>query len=132
MRNAYLSTLACLFAVAVLTVAVRANSPIFVHTLPDGGQRGSTLELTLNGQRLTGLEEVVFYEPGITVTKLEPVNDNQYKATFQIAPDCRLGEHPLRLRTKQGWTTMHTFYVGPYPNVEEAEPNSDFTAPQKI
>ena len=115
-----------------LAGTARANSPVFVHTTPDGGQRGTEVAVTINGQRLGGLEEVIFYRAGITVSKLEPVSDTQARAVFQIAPDCALGEHPLRLRTKLGWTTLHTFWVGPYREIAEVEPNSDFSAPQKI
>ena len=116
----------------MVAASASANSPVFQHTLPDGGQVGTEVPVVLHGQRLTGTEDVIFYEPGITVANLEPVDDNQMKAVFKIAPDCRLGEHKLRLRTKAGWTTLHTFYVGPYPTVDEVEPNSDFTTPQKV
>jgi hypothetical protein len=77
-------------------------------------------------------QEVVFYSPGLTVTKLEVVNAGQVKATVKIAPDARLGEHALRVRTATGVTELRTLWVGALPVVDEKEPNNDFAAPQKI
>jgi hypothetical protein len=85
-----------------------------------------------NGARLTDAQEILFYSPGFSVSKLEVVNDNQVKATVQIAPDCRLGEHAIRVRTATGISELRTLYVGALPSVEEKEPNSEFTAPQRI
>src|SRR5205085_3552941 len=54
------------------------------------------------------------------------------KVQVKIAPDARLGEHGLRVRTATGITDLRTFWVGALPVVDEKEPNSEFTAPQKI
>ncbi len=116
----------------LITSTAHANSPLFGGPFPDGGTRGTELVVGLYGQRLTGIEQVVFYEPGLAVTKLELVNDNLVNATIQIAPDCRMGEHIMRLRTKHGWTGMESFHVGSLPVVGEVEPNSEFEAPQAV
>ncbi|QNN24733.1 peptidase [Planctomycetales bacterium ZRK34] len=99
---------------------------------PCGVQRGTITELTFRGGNLDGPLEVVLYDPGVTVTKLEGVDGKHVKATIQVAPDCKLGEQRLRLRTKTGLSFLHTFFVGPYPTVEEKEPNSSFDEPQKV
>ena len=52
------------------------------------------------------------------------IYQNQVQVTLRIAPDCRLGEYPMRLRTATGISEMHTFYVGALPNISEKEPNS--------
>jgi hypothetical protein len=82
--------------------------------------------------RLTDAQEILFYTPGFSVTKFQVVNDNQVKATIKIAPDCRLGEHAMRIRSATGISELSTFWVGALPTIDEKEPNSDFTAPQKI
>lgn len=97
-----------------------------------GGQRGTEITVTLRGERLHTPAELVWYEPGITVTKFEKADDRAVKATLKIAPDCAIGEHRLRLRTSDGWTEVRTFYVGSTPVIEEKEPNSDFANPQKV
>ena len=47
-------------------------------------------------------------------------------------PDCRLGEHAVRVRTATGISELRTFWVGALPVVDEKEPNSEFATPQKI
>lgn len=112
--------------------AAQAASPSFAYVYPFGGQRGTELDVTLNGARLEDAKEVLFHRPGISVEKLEVVNGGQVKARFKIAADAPPGEYPLRLRCASGVTELHSFYVGPYPAVAEAEPNSEFVKPQKI
>jgi hypothetical protein len=109
-----------------------ASSPSLGGVSPRGGQRGTELAVFFNGGRLTDAQEILFYSPGFNVSKLEVVNDGQVKATVQIAPDCRLGEHAVRVRTASGISELRTFYVGALPAVDEKEPNSEFTSPQKI
>jgi hypothetical protein len=112
----------CLFAAA----------PTLSNVQPRGGQRGTDVEVTFNGNRLGDTQEVLYYSPGFSTVKLEPAKDNQVKATIKLAPDCRLGEHAVRLRTATGLSEMRTFWVGALPTVEEKEPNSDFASPQPI
>jgi hypothetical protein len=107
-------------------------SPVLSAVSPRGAQRGKDVVLTFSGARLADAKEVLFYTPGFSVAKLEVVNPNVVKATINIAPDCRLGEHSVRVRTASGISEMRTFWVGALPVVAEKEPNSDFAAPQKI
>lgn len=107
-------------------------SPSLGSVTPRGVQRGTDAVLFFNGGRLSDAKEILFYSPGLTVTKLDVVNDGQVKAVVKIAPDCRLGEHIVRLRSATGVSEMRTFWVGPFPVVDEKEPNSDFDKPQKI
>jgi len=115
-----------------MVTAAQAASPNLAGITPRGGQRGTDMVLSFNGARLSDAKEILFYYPGITVTKLEVVNDTQVKATVKIASDCRLGEHAMRLRTATGTSKLRTFYVGALPNIDEKEPNNDFAHPQKI
>jgi hypothetical protein len=129
--------------IAILAAALTAGQasavePVLNQTVPLGGQRGKEVEVRLQGARLDDAKEVLFYGPGISVVKLEPVmdkdkvRDNEVRATFKIAPDCRLGEHALRVRTATGLTGVQTFRVGPFAGVEEKEPNNEFARAQKI
>jgi hypothetical protein len=107
-------------------------SPVVGAIQPRGAQRGTEAVLTLTGARLTDAQEVLAYYPGITVKKLEVVNDATLKVSVAIAPDCRLGEHAFRVRTATGVSEVRTFWVGALPVVEEVEPNSEFDKPQPI
>ena len=115
-----------------MAAAAQAASPSLGGITPRGGQRGTDLALLFNGARLSDAKEILFYYPGISVTKLEVVNDSQVKATVKIAADCRLGEHAFRIRTATGLSEVRTFLVGALPVVEEKEPNSEFDKPQPI
>ena len=109
-----------------------ASSPSLGGIMPRGGQRGTQAVFLFNGGRLSDAKEILFYSPGVTVTKLEVVNDAQVKATVQISPDCRLGEHAARVRTATGISELRTLYVGALPQIDEKEPNNEFANPQKI
>lgn len=112
--------------------AARGASPTLGAISPRGAQRGTEAELTFSGDRLSDAQELLLYSPGVTVSKLEVVNNNTVKAKLTLAPDCRLGEHHARLRTLTGVSELRTFYVGALPTLAEAEPNSEFDKPQKI
>jgi Bacterial pre-peptidase C-terminal domain len=122
----------CLLPSAFCLLEASAASPSLGGITPRGAQRGTDAVVFFNGARLADVQEILYFTPGFSTVKLEPVNDNQIKATVKIAPDCRLGEHAMRLRTKTGVSELRTFWVGALPVVEEKEPNSDFAAPQKI
>ena len=118
--------------IVLAPAAARAASPAVGGVSPRGAQRGTEVELTFSGDRLSDAQEVLLYAPGLTVSKLEVVNDKAVKAKVAVAPTARLGEHCLRLRTLTGVSELRTFYVGALPLLPEAEPNTDFAKPQKI
>lgn len=121
-----------LAAFAMSGSLLQAATPDFQTTLPRGAQRGAETKVTFTGSRLTGIERVIFHEEGITFKDLTVVDDKKVEATLVIAPDCRLGEHHLRLQGVGGTTYARTFWVSQFPNVAEVEPNNDFDAPQVI
>jgi hypothetical protein len=127
--------LAFLAGTLLPTLAAQA-APGFSNLLPHGGQRGTEVDVVLYGSGFEDAEEILFYDTGIEVVSLaQPEGDGkgtQLKVRFKIAPDCRLGSQRMRLRSRTGISDLFTFYVGPMPVVEEAEPNTDFTAPQTI
>ncbi|MDP4638585.1 MAG: PPC domain-containing protein [Verrucomicrobiales bacterium] len=123
------------FGLAALALSgsfVEAASPDFSTSIPRGGQAGSEVKISIIGARLSDAEEVVFHYPGITAKDLKVVDDKKVDVTLVIAPDCRLGEHHLRLRCRSGISYARNFWVSQFPNVDEVEPNDDFAAPQKI
>jgi hypothetical protein len=99
-------------------------APTFTAIAPAGGQRGTDVEVTLRGDRLADAQDIFFYTPGITLEKIVEATDRQVKVLLKIAPDCRVGEHALRIRTASGVSALRVFFVGPFPSVEEKEPNN--------
>lgn len=122
--------IACMLV--LLSSALEAASPTLSTILPRGAQRGTEAVLTFSGARLEDAEEILFYEPGVEVTKIEAKNANQIEVTLKIAADCALGEKTVQVRCKSGISDYRTFFVGALPEVAEKEPNSDFASPQEI
>lgn len=122
-------------ALFVAATAATAGTPRLAKLTPPGGQRGTTVEVEFSGKHLDAPREILFYESGIGVESLEvvetavapngktvPVEPGlRVRAKLKIAADCPLGAHGLRLRTADGLTEYHRFFVGPFPTVEEGE-----------
>jgi hypothetical protein len=126
--------LAACAALLLGATAATATTPKLARLYPPGGQRGTTVEVELFGRHLDAPQEVLFYQPGVTVEGIEPVttgvqNGKSYavepgyrvKVRFKIAADCPPGPVGFRLRTAGGLTEYHRFFVGPFPAVEEDE-----------
>ena len=121
-----------LVSLFLIVSLAEASEPVISSLLPRGGQAGSTQEIVITGQRLTGSEEIFFYTDGISAGDIVVEKGKKLTASFIIAKEAKLGQHELRLRTKQGISRLYTFWVGPFPNVDEKEPNSSFDEAQPI
>ena len=124
--------LATLFAGFFVAGSAFGASPSLTGVRPLGGQRGTEVEVNFTGARLADAKELLFYQSGITTTKLEVVNDGHVKVMLKIAPDAKLGLRDLRLRTATGMSELRTFSVGALKEVSEVEPNNDFSKPQAV
>ncbi len=148
---------ALLLAAAIWLLAptpADAFSPRVQRILPGGIQRGAIGELIFEGERLHDAEEVLFFDEGFEVLKIEPIEgyevppdeslegdqkkkreEREYqavRATIRVADDCRLGEHVAHLRTRGGVSEFRTFFVEPLPGIYEHEPNDELEAAQQI
>lgn len=123
-------------AAFVSTPSVHAGQNRNIEVLrPRSGQRGTTVEVILEGRDISRPQEVLFYRPGIRAIDFEELPPrkqvislhhggfvrDRVKCKFVVAADCPLGEHPLRLRTTDTLSTVATFWVGPFPIVPELE-----------
>lgn len=122
-------------ALLLAAAGASADTPKLARLSPPGGQRGTTVEVEFTGRALGQTREVLFYEPGITVEGIEPVESTsgpngkavpvdpgtRIRVKLKLAADCPLGPHGLRLRTATGLTEYQRFFVGPFPTVEENE-----------
>src|SRR6266446_3844180 len=115
-----------------LPMWAQATSPHLISLLPTGAQRGTEVQVSFVGDRLQDAEEIICYEPGIEVLKLDLITNKTVTAQVKIAPDCHFGEHHLRLRTATGLSELLTFLVGPFPVVAEQEPNNDPRTAQPV
>jgi hypothetical protein len=127
-----LMTRLLLAAFVSLASLAHAAYPTFSTTKPNGGQRGTELQLVVTGTQLADFEDFLFMSPGFSTKKIEKVEEKKVTATIAIAADVPLGNHLLRLRTKTGVSHARQFFVGQYPNVDEKEPNDAFESPQVV
>lgn len=123
---------AALIASGIASSAAQAGNPRLRSMSPQGAQRGTEVEITLSGSDLADAQEIMLYYPGVSVTEMEAVDETKIKAKFQFDAECRLGIHALRVRSATGISNLRTFNVGALPEVAEAEPNSEFSTPQKV
>ena len=140
--KAIVISLAVLIMVAALpttsVVAISASAmgpgstPRLNLILPRGVQRGTEITLRFSGQRLDGAEEIFLYDDGITVLEIKTIDAANLDVRVKIDADCRLGEHVAQVRTSQGISDYRSFYVGPFAEVLEVEPNNQFTAAQLL
>src|SRR5207253_1061554 len=107
------------------------TQPTVSQSLPPGGQRGTAVDLVLDGKRLDDAQEIQWYDDGIAVDHLDFAK-GKVTAKLNITPTCRLGEHAFRLRTATGLSELRTFWVGTLPTVMEKEPNNELNKAQKI
>lgn len=124
--------LAALGLAAFFLPLSHAASPDLASSKPRGGQVGTEVKVTFTGNRLEDMTDVVFHTPGFTVKEVKAIDSRKVEATIAIAPDCRLGEHHMRLRGKSGFSYARTFWVGQFPMVDEVEPNDEFDKPQVV
>src|SRR5215469_4406747 len=107
---------------ALLTASSLFGDPQYMvdYLLPRGGQRGATVTVEFHGRSLENPKEILFYEPGIKAAEFASFAKpgDGFKVKFQIAPDCPIGEHVLRVRTATSLSDTVTFWVGPYRQVE--------------
>jgi hypothetical protein len=118
--------------IAMMTPCLHAAYPEFSTTKPNGGQRGTEFNLTLTGNRLADFENIIFMSPGFTLKNVVKVENNKVECVIAIAPTVQLGNHFMRIRTKSGMSHARQFFVGPFPNVEEKEPNNNLETPQAV
>ncbi|MEM7232500.1 MAG: serine protease [Planctomycetota bacterium] len=124
-------------------VLISASTPLLAGPMtkniesvrPRIGQRGTTVEVRIQGVSLARPREIRFFRPGIRAfdvrtAKVPPRRrslmhrgriEDEVICKFEIAPDCPLGEHAFRLLTATELTCIATFHVSPFPVVDEAE-----------
>ncbi len=137
-KNAGMALVRCLAVLGLLVVVNSAGADMLLHVekvSPRVGQRGTSVEVIIQGSCLNDPREVVFYRPGIKAVGLEALPklahraglahggriEDQIRCRFEIAPDCPPGEFPFRVRTATELTSLGTFQVTPFPVIDENE-----------
>ena len=110
----------------------QAASPQLSYVYPPGVQRGHEHVITFTGARLKDAEEILFYDGGVTVKKLEVVDPQNVRSRSKWPRIAGWASTWRSFRTKSGVSDYRSFFVGALPGVDEKEPNNDFDKPQPI
>ena len=123
------------------TVPEPTSIPELISISPQGGQRGTNVEIALKGKNISKATSLIFSGEGISGEIAEKTgeaavffsgegisghipNDSRLVAQVTIAPTAALGIREIRLATPKGVSNAQPFVVGDLPEVKETEPNS--------
>ncbi|XZE17726.1 hypothetical protein SH449x_003001 [Pirellulaceae bacterium SH449] len=98
-----------------------ASKPSLEKITPPIGTRGSSFEVTAIGSGLGDIKNVVFYEPGLSCKSIEASQDEEIRIVIEAEPNCRLGNHPIRLSGPNGVSEIRLVTISPFPVLREEE-----------
>lgn len=111
------------------------GTPGFASLWPRGAQAGTSVSLEISGQQLVDPRSILVVSTDkIRCTAISPTSpptdsrgrtraepNSTLSATLEIAPDCPIGLHGLRILTAAGLSDLRIFSVGRLPESSEAE-----------
>lgn len=138
MRVLWRLSVVCAAALSVATVSLAQSvclpSPRLLTTMPMGGKAGTQVEITISGEQLESVGELVFSDPRLTATpKLDPAGKpepNKYVVT--IANDCPVGIYEARVMTRLGVSSSRIFSVGSLQELVRTTPNTSLAAAMEV
>ena len=118
-----LALAACLgaFSDTGFAQSVILPTPRLLTTMPMGGQVGTTVEVTLTGEVLEDVTDLLFSTPKVTA-KAKPGAASTFLVS--IAPDAPVGVHDARFVGRLGVSSARAFSVGKLPEVTRTQPNN--------
>ena len=117
-----------LLAATVSMIAVAGESPAIERLVPIGGQRGTTVEVSIVGKPGDGNLSVVSGSDDVAAV----VGESKTSAKITIAPTARPGIYWLRFCNPFGATELKPFVVGLVPELAEVEPNAKIAESQIV
>lgn len=128
--------LTALLTAGICSATANAADPVFSKFAPVAGQQGQTVTVTVIGNRLADIAELMTDEKGIEVLNIKPDEkqaDRRFTAELKIAADAPLGLHRFKVRTETGLSNeVCNFCVTALPTVAEKENNSSFEEAEKV
>ena len=108
--------------------------PRLLTTMPMGGTVGTQVEITVSGDNLEDVSQIIFTHPGITaVPKLDAGGQPELnKYTVTIADDCPTGIHEARLMTRLGISSSRVFCVDTLPEVTRTTSNTSLQTAMEL
>jgi hypothetical protein len=106
---------------SALAQSVILPTPRLLTITPMGGQVGTTVEVSLTGEVLEDVTELLFSTPKVTA-KAKPGEPNKFLVT--IAADAPVGVHDARFVGRLGVSSARAFSVGKLAEVTRTKPNA--------
>jgi hypothetical protein len=95
--------------------------PRLLTVTPMGGQVGTNVEVTITGDSIEDVRELLFSTSKITA---KPVTGTDNKFIVSIAADAPVGVHDARVMSRLGISSARAFSVGKLPEVTRSKPNN--------
>lgn len=105
---------------AVGWAALAGQPPVIQRLVPPGGELGTDVEVTLVGK--PGEDPLRVWSDRDQVQVV--VTDDRTRATITIPPQSEPGIHYLRFYNEHGAAELRPFFVGPFREQSETEPNN--------
>ncbi len=123
----FIATVALLCATAsALAQQVCLPAPRLLTVMPMGGQAGTKVEVTLTGDNLEDVSELLFSNPKLTASRLTGADGKavENKFTVAIAADAPDGVYDARVISRLGVSSARAFSVSHLPEVTRTTPNN--------
>lgn len=118
-----------ILSLLIVFASTARGVPLVVDSIyPAGGQRGSTVTVTVS-RKFDKAPLHIWAD--ISSLKFEP-GKSPGQFTLKIPGDAPLGPHLVRVYTTDEVSTVRCFVIGDQVETLEAEPNDDFSKPQRI
>jgi hypothetical protein len=124
-RSALCSAAICLAAPA-FAQQVTLPLPRLLTMMPMGGQAGTTVEVTITGESLENVSELLSSTPKITAKPVVGADGraSETRFTVSIAADAPTGVYDARVISRLGVSSARAFSVGTLPEVTRSKPNN--------
>ena len=101
-------------------------APRLLTTMPMGGTAGSQVTVTVTGENLDNVGDLLFSDPHLKATPKLDANGKPEPNRFvvTIAADCPIGLHEARLTSRLGISSSRIFSVGSLPETMVDKPNT--------
>jgi hypothetical protein len=118
--------LALCLAVPAFSQQVCLPAPRLLTTLPMGGKAGTSLEVSLTGENLEDVSELLFSTPKITAKPVMGPDAKRLENKFMvtIAADAPAGVYDARVKSRLGVSSARAFSVGNLPEVIRSKANN--------
>lgn len=107
----------------VIAQRLRDDVPAVTQLLPVGLARGQTVEVSLTGERLEGIDRIVGV-PGVTLNKVLSAEAKQARLTLDVAADALPGIYACYFLAKSGLSNPKMVRIDAWPQSQEHEDNN--------